>query len=557
MNKPVVKFLTIMFLLCVLYSLAACSNSTETTTEPNQNTGSEQETGANTGTETTGEKSIAIGITQSPSSLNPLDRSNFVNWYVVQLLFPPLVQLDEESMVFVPQLAESVENIDEQTFEVKLRSNAKWTDGTPVTVDDVLFTLGLLAHPEVNALRATDFAILEGLNQVGKLESGKIEDLTGAQKIDEHTIRFKTKAPVYPLDFQELILQNLSLLPKHVLGEVNPAQLFEHPFMQAPDVVYGPFKFVNYSRNQYVELEANPDYFLGAPKIDKLYFRISTPTNLVTMLESGDIDMNLPEMGRIPIEDYERVKNMAHIRTESGKPITSNFIAPNHKRMTDQRVRQAIMYAFNREMLVENLLKGEGEVSYGPYPPIHPLYNENVVKGTYPYDPEKAKQLLQEAGWDSSQTLSFYIMSGNSLFEQAANIIAENLRAVGINTQIETMDQPTLVQKFLAGDFDLVFWTTRFALYPDMSRTHATGGSTNFTGYSNPEVDELFKKGLTTTDPDERYDIYSRWQEIWVEDVPQMELFFDYRLRAVNERVAVGEPKDIGMFINVHEWDVK
>lgn len=555
MTNKLMKRLSLLIIVLALCTLAACSgSSTETTTEPEENKEAEQETPAPT--ETSGEKSISIGITQSPTSLNPLDRSNFVNWYVIQLLFPPLVQLDE-SMEFVPQLAENVEFIDEQTVEVKLRPEAKWTDGTPVTVDDVLFTLGLMAHPEVSALRATDFAILEGLNHVGKLESGDIESIGGVEKVDDHTIRFKTKAPVYPLDFQELILQNLSLLPKHVLGDVNPAQLFEHPFMQAPDVVYGPFKYVNYARNQYVELEANPDYFLGAPKIDKLYFRITTPPNLVTMLESGDIDMNLPEMGQIPINDYERVKNLAHIRTESGTPITSSFLAPNNNKLTDKRVRQAIMYAINREMLVQNLLKGEGEVSYGPYPPIHPLYNEEVVKGTYPYDPEEAKRLLAEAGWDSGQTLMLSVMSGNVLFEQAANIISENLRAVGINTQIETMDQPTLVQKFLSGDFDLVFWTTRFALYPDMSRTHGTGGSTNFTGYSNPEVDELFKKGLTETNPDKRYEIYSRWQEIWVDDVPQMELYFDYRLRAVNERVTTGEPKDIGMFINIHEWDVK
>src|SRR5206468_6849188 len=147
-------------------------------------------------------------------------------------------------------------------------------------------------------------------------------------------------------------------MPKHVLQDVAPEQLQQNAFMQKPNVSFGAFKFVSYQKDQYIELEANKDYFKGAPKIDKLYFKIMPAANIVAQLQSGEIQMNYPGSGFIPIQDYEKVKNMSNVRTIPGKPVDYQTLTFNTKTIPDARVRQAITHAINRELLVHNLLKG-------------------------------------------------------------------------------------------------------------------------------------------------------------------------------------------------------
>ncbi|MDF2791006.1 MAG: ABC-type dipeptide transport system, periplasmic component, partial [Neobacillus sp.] len=181
--------------------LAACQDSSTTTTTSKE--------GTNNNSETKDEKkSISIGITVAPGSFNPIDRNDFATLNITNLLFNPLMDLDED-FNYVPMLADSVETTDNQTFTAKLNPNVKWTDGKPVTSEDVLFTLEMISHPKVTSLFASNFAILEGLGKTGKLETGAFADLTGAKATDEHTIVFKTKNPIDIMAFHEKISFNL------------------------------------------------------------------------------------------------------------------------------------------------------------------------------------------------------------------------------------------------------------------------------------------------------------------------------------------------------------
>lgn len=531
-------------LALLLLALTACSGGRTST----------ESAGKGEGAASVQNKAISIGISRAPGSFTPFDRADFSQLNIASLLFNPLMEMDD-NLTFVSSLADSIETKDNQTFIAKLNPKAKWSDGKPVTADDVLFSLEMITHPKASSFFASQFSLLEGLDNQGKITSGGFQDFPGAKKIDDHTIQFHTKVPVDTMTFHEKVSINLKASPKHILKDADPEKLQQNPFLQNPNVSYGAFTFVAYQKNQYVELAAYKDYFKGAPKLNKLFFKIMPAENIVVQLQSGEIQMNFPEIGAIPVQDFERVKNMSNIRVLSGKPLNDKFMGINTKHIPDPKARQALAYAINRTSLVTNLMKGEGEVSYGPIPPASPFYNKNL-NGSYPYNPEKAKQQLKEAGWDPNRTLQLLVFNGEKLIEQSADIIAQNLKDAGISVQVQKMDAGAAVQKMKKQDFDLFILGNRFKLDPDLTPFYGTGASNNFVLYGNQEMDELLSKGLKSTESAERKNIYNKIQEIFIRDMPAVPLFLDNRLRAVNKKVIVGEPKDVGMLINVHEWDI-
>src|SRR5206468_471985 len=197
--------------------------------------------------------------------------------------------------------------------------------------------------------------------------------------------------------------------------------------------------------------------------------------NIVAQLQSGEIQMNFPTIGNIPVSDYEKVKNMSNVRTIPGKPISYQALFFNTKTIPDARVRQAIAHAINRKLLVDNLLKGEGEIADTAFTSVHPYLNKNIKP--YDYNPKQAQQQLQEAGWDVNKTLTLVVPSGNKEREQSADIIVENLKAVGVKAQINKFDIATAIQKAKKGEFDLFMLGYTVTLDPDVSVYFKTGGS--------------------------------------------------------------------------------
>lgn len=445
-------------------------------------------------------------------------------------MFQPLVDLDELHQ-FVPMLADSIESKDNQIFEAKLNADAKWTDGQPVSTDDLIFTVQFIGNPKVMQSLGSILSIVEGFDVNGRLVVDAL-DIPGVKKIDGHTVQIRAKSPVDMDLFNEKIGKNIKTLPKHVLQNVDPGKLHQDPFMLKPTVSNGPFKLVTFAKDQYLEFAANKNYFKGEPKLDKLIFKIMPESNIVAQLQNGEIDMNFPGAGgNIPVEDIEKVKNMP-----------------------DPKVRQAIVYAINRKQLIDKLLNGEGEATDVPYTSIHPYYNKNLK--TYSLDAEKAKSLLKEAGWDSNRTLNFVVPTGNKTRENATNIIVENLKEVGVKAQIQKADYPAIVQKAKKGDLDMLIFALTYYRDPDLSMYFKTGDAFNFSGYSNPEVDDLLVKGTKQMYMLKRVPIYNQIREIIERDVPQITLYSEYRLKVVSKRVKVGGPKELGLFGNVHEWDV-
>lgn len=523
----------VFVLVAALFIVQGCSNSTQPSTDS--------------------KKVVNIGITYSPSSLNPLSPVGLSSSYVTSLMFLPLVDIDED-LTYKPMLADSIETTDNTTFTIKLNEKAKWTDGTPVTTDDVIFTLKLMANAKVASVYAYTFAILEGLDDSGYLPEGKT-DISGVKKLDEHTLELKTKAPTTLNIFKDTIGRYLLTVPQAALKDIAPEDINKSEFMQKPTVTDGPFKLTQYNRDHDVQLEANKDYFKGAPKLDQLNFKVLQGTAISAQLQSGEIDMNIPSVGVIPIEDYDKIKGLKGISTVVGPPIASQFMYINEQSVPDAKQRQAISYAINRELIVNSLLKGNGEVVDGFFTSYSP-YADTTLKPAA-YDPEKAKGLLKESGWDSGKTLKLSVLSGDSTLQNAANIMAENLKSVGINVEIQMADLATLIDKLVKKEYDLGILTvslTPINPLPDVAYFLQEG---NPNGYSNAEIDKLIASLKAETDETKIKQYYSQLQEIVAKDVPMPSIYATKALGAINDRVTGAKPKDFGMFINVYEWDVK
>lgn len=502
---------------------------------------------------TSTKKAINIGLTYSPGNLNPLSPVGLASTYVTSLMFLPLVEIDSD-LTFMPMLADSIETTDNTNFTINLNPNATWTDGTPVTADDVIFTLKLMANPKVASTYAYMYAIIEGLDDSGYLPEGT-EDIAGVKKVDEHTLTIKTKAPTTLNIFQDSIGRYTMTVPQAALKDVAPDNFNKSEFIQKPTVTNGPFKLVEYNRDHYVQMEANKDYFKGAPKIDQLNFKVLQGTAITTQLQSGEIDMNIPSAGVIPIADYEKVKGMTGITTVEGAALATQFMYTNEASVPDAKQRQAISHAINRQLIVENLLKGSGEAVDGFFTSLSPYKDDSIAP--IMYDPTKAAELLKASGWDENKTLTLSVLSGDSTLEQAANIIAENLKSVGINIKIQMADLATLIDIIVKQEYDLAILTvsmTPINPLPDIAYFLQEG---NPNGYSNPEVDKLLSAISSEMDEAKIKQYFSEIQKIVAEDVPMPSIYATKSLGAVSDRVVNATPKDFGMFINVVDWDVK
>lgn len=499
------------------------------------------------------EKTVNVGVTYAPSDINPLSPAGLVSAYVAGLLFPPLVEIDAD-LRYKPMLADSIETADNRTFKVNLNEAAKWTDGTSVTADDVIFTLKLMANAMVASNYAYMFAILEGLGPSGFLPDGE-SDISGVRKIDDHTVEMKTKTPTTLTVFEDTIGRNLRTLPRSALEGVAPKDVNESGFMREPSVTSGPFKLERYEPDRFAGLVANKDYFRGAPRLERLNFKVLPGSALADALESGEIDMNIPSAGVIPAEDYERIEKMPGVTTVGGQPLTTVFMYVNEKSVPDARQRKAISYAIDRGKLVSKLLGGAGEVVDGYFSSVSPYRNEDVKPAAY--DRARAKRLLKEAGWDGRKSLTLSVPSGDGAIRQAAYIVADNLGKVGIKVNVENVSFDELTDKVVKEDFDLGLLPVTMTPVNPLPDLAYFLGAGNPNGYRNEKVVDLLAAVGAEVDEEKIKSLYDELQDILAEDVPMPALYAAKALGAVNGRVVGATPKDFGMFINVQDWSVR
>ena len=552
MRKIMNRTMSLLLVAIMAFSLAACGASGDNSgTAPAESKAAGETAGAQTGS--SGEKIVNVGVTDTLGSLNPLQlNGGEINKYATALMFLPLMELDAD-LNFQGMVADSITTEDNKNFVVHIDDAAKWSDGTPITAEDVAYTALRLASPVINNT-AMMYYVFEGVGDDGFVEAGA-DSVAGINVIDEKTVQFTTKEAMSLTTFQNSYARYLLTLPKHVIEKYSEEELATADWFNKPDVISGPFFVTDYDVDHYISYKANPDYWRGAPKLDKLNIKIVDGSQLYAGLQSGEIDITQHTMSVIPPEDYASVEALDIVEVIYGSPVTNQSMFIQTANVPDVRVRQAMLYAINREQILNELLNGHGEVVDGFLSSASPFFDDSITP--IPYDPDKAKALLADAGWDGSQTLRFYVNSGDSTFVNAATVMVAQWAAVGIKAEVQTVDFATLMSVAGTRDYDILAVQYTYAPvdpYPDVA--WLLGGEGSWTGYGDAQVDEALRATQLTSDMEETKQLYSTVDKKVQEDVPMISAYIISAQGAVNKRLTGAVPSVYGFFNDVQNWDV-
>ena len=547
------RFLSLLLTLVMLGTVTACGIAAGTD-DPTPSETKSAQVGSDLSEAVEGEKIINIGVTDSLGGINPfaIDQTE-INKYAMDLTFLPLMELDKD-LNFQGMLADSITTEDNIHFIVHIDDAATWSDGTPVTAADVEYSVLRYASPVVGNTTLLLYAFVGTDDETGFVEEGATS-IEGVTSLDDKTVQFTAKSPMALTTFQNSYARYLHILPKHVIENFSEEELTSNDWFNHPDVISGPYFLTDYDLDHYVSYTANQNYWKGAPKIDKLNIRVVDGSQIYSGLQSGEIDITHHTMTAIPQEDYESIEKLDNVKVVYGSPITNQSAFIQTANLPDARVRQALLYAIDRQQLVDQLLKGHGEVVDGFLSSAGPFYDPALQP--IAYDPDKARELLEQAGWDSSRTLRFYVNSGDSTFINGVQVIAAQWAQVGINVEITTVDLATLMTVAGTTDYDIMAVQYTYAPvdpYPDV--TWLLGGEGSWTGYYDDEVMDALDKTQQTSDTEQIKGYYSLVDRKMQEDVPMFSVYIISAQGAVNNRVTGAEPSVYGFFNDVQNWDI-
>lgn len=532
--------------------LTACggsggANQTSAAAGGSAETSAAAETGS-----TGGEKVITMAQTGDWDTFMPINTTNAGADNVIELMFDRLMVINTDG-TFGPRLAESWESNEAQDkITYHLNENAKWQDGEPVTAEDVVYSAQVASSSEYSYLRRIRMQYFAGTDETG-CETGT--DSIEVAALDDHTVEFTLKAPMDPAIIYALVNRDFFIMPKHLLDSISDADLVNDAFWQKP-IGSGPCIFDSMESGVSIEFKANKDYYLGAPDFDRLVFKKVQSTNLLSGLMSGDIDV-LSANSQIPLADWEAAKNTQGIVTKSVPTFAYQYMAMNTARdYLTEDVRHAISLAINRQVIVDQLLQGEARIAIGPLAEDHPYFDEKLLP--IEYDPEKAKSMLEAAGWDSNRELQVLVSTGNEVREKSAILIQQDLQKIGIKTKIQTLDFPTLLTNARNGDYDLCFIGSAGSVDPSESVPNVTAGyMNNFAQLSDPTLGQIGESGAKEITFEARKKIYDQYQEELFKQMPMAFLYHTNDLFAYNEKLENVREGAIDYNINKNVWEWK
>lgn len=498
-------------------------------------------------------KTVTVGITTDPVTISPLSMNNIMAYYASCILFMPLVSETKEEN-FVYRLAESIDTEDNRVFTITLRPDVAWTDGTPVTAEDVIFTMNAISNPAVGMADPSAHRIIVGADDTGRFPASA-GGLAGVRKVDDRRITVETKYPVGLNVFKVDICTMLRTMPRHILGDVDPAALLQHPFFEAPTVTNGPFLFKERVKLESLTLAANSGYFLGRPHIDVLKFKVLSGPQITEQLISGEIDMNYPGVGNIPIDDYDRIINAPRLNTMRGTPGTVQVLFYNNRLLGDVRVRQALDLAIDRDGIAAEVFQGQAFMTKTPVSSHIEFWNE--AEARYAYDPEQAKRLLAESGWDTAQALRFLVPVNDATRQKICARIAENFRAAGFTVAVEEARFSAVVAGIEHRDYDIAILgmpANHFTALRNLS--YYADSKMGRTGYESLKMDQLLNTLLTNVDEEILQAAYYEIQALFAEEVPVSGVYGELVLRAANKRLTFGTLRDFGTFRDLEQWDI-
>lgn len=563
-------------LLAVALLAAGCSTKTDGGKDPKPDSTTPVDGGT-----------LNLSMFSAPKGVfNPILYEDQYDSNVIGLVFNGLLRTDE-NLKWVCDLCKTFEvSADNKTVTFTLRDDLKWHDGKPVTTKDVAFTFMSMLHPEYTGVRTGDYSALVGVegmlaerDQLGAdVDANKISKDDAAKKIkaswdawvagpgkeaikviDEKKISFTTDEPYAPL------VQNLafSIIPEHIFGATEIGKMADHERTKKP-IGTGPYKFVEYKTDQFVRLERNEAYFMGKPHIPTIIYKIVNQDVGITQIQAGEIDYMVSNP-----KDIELLKDEKNIQVVSNPDFGYQYMGINHDHpiLKDKLVRQAMAYAIDREAIVKTLLAGYGTVMNSHMPPAMTWAYDAKQLNSYAYNPQKAQELLKQAGWQKGtdgyltkdgKVFEFTLLypSGNKVREASAPLIQANLKAVGIkvNTEMkEFASLSTTVFDERKMDAWLMGWS--LSLDPDPGAIFLPDNKWGkVTGWTSARSEQLIKEGTRKLKPEERGPIYVEWAKILNDELPYVFLYSQNTVEAVRSDKLKGlKPDARGAIWNIWE----
>lgn len=448
------------------------------------------------------------------------------------------------------ELAESWQiSNDQKTIIFRLKPNLKWSDGKPLTSADVLWTWQAVTDEKTRSPYASDYQLVKKTDTPDPLTFSVTYDQAYAPALDSWA--------------------GLQILPKHLL---QGQDLHTTAFARKP-VGSNYYKLDSWTHGENIKLSRNLSSVLGPAKIDKLVTRIIPDSSAQFLELMAD---NIDSMGLDPIK-YARIiparpelKQKLALYKELGNSYTYMGFNLKRKPYDDIRVRKAINYAIDKQEIIDGVYLGLGIDIASPYKPGTRWSNPDLIP--HPYDPQKAKALLKEAGFTDSdgdgvlerdgKPFSFEILTNqNKEREKSAVLIQRRLKDVGIQANVRAIEWASFISRFIkTGDFDVVILGWGLGLDPDQfSIWHSSQqapGQFNFIGYNNPHIDKLLEQGRMELNPDKRQKIYHEFAKVLLEDTPIVYLSAGYGLSAIHKRVkGIDNPAPpAGLGWNTYDW---
>ena len=464
---------------------------------------------------------------------HPAAYQTFSQATIFYLIFNNLVKLDRDLTTILPNLAERWEvSPDARVYTFHLHTNIRWHDGAPFTARDVVFSF---SRQMLEPYRYVKY--MEAVQGMEEYKDGKRSYVEGLEVLDDYTVRITLDAPnaIFLLYLTE---PSCVIVPEHLLKDIKPEGIESSRFATHSPIGTGPYKFVRYLTDQLVELDVNPDYFKGRPIIDRVFMKRLRPEVALAQLESGEIDLAL----RMNPIDFERLSMVPDLRvlTPPGIGVHSLAFPTEKPRVHDRRVRQAIYHALDRQGIVDAVFQGRARVLRGA-PPSLDVYDD---LNPYPFDPQKARQLLQEVGFDFDVPLRLIYDQTTPAATQVYPIVAQLLRQVGINVQLDAMNSTAYIARYYQArdSFEMVggFGGAQ-GLGAYMTATYFNCKRPGWqTGYLNCKFDNLFYRASRTVDPQERDELYHQAARIYNEDLPTLPLWTPHDLHATTSQLGGG-----------------
>ncbi|MBN1580904.1 MAG: peptide ABC transporter substrate-binding protein [Anaerolineae bacterium] len=507
------------------------------------------------------------GVAGYPQLINPLfSLLNDIDRDLCALIFEGLTAVNERNEI-VPLLAERWQVSDNGLeYVFHLRDDVRWQDGEPFTADDVVFTIGLMQSPDLAAIHP----------HAALWRSVVVE------KLDPMTIKFVLGEPYAAfLDYT-----TLGIVPKHILDGVSTSELVLHPFNYAP-VGTGLFKVSELDPASYIVLETNPYHYLwGETMLDRVEFRFyDSYHHAFAAYEAGKV----MGMGRILTEDLDRARANPNLQILSARLsgyglIFLNLANDDKPFFQDRRVRQALLYALDRQLLIDQVLAGQGIVIHSPIMPQSWAYNPDVEQ--YAQDLGMAVTLLEQAGFklpdpqkrvlDESvpgdekirvkegQKLEFVLLTDTEPDHVAlAHAVAEQWEAVGVRVLVQSLSISDLALNYLQPrrfDAALLEWPSQLDPdpYPMWHETQTEGTGQNYGSFLNRDASEAIEVARQLTDRGERTGLYYQFQDIFAQEVPAILLYQPIYTFGVDKRVRNVQISPMfdpsGRFRNIWQW---